>query len=168
MGPGGRRAALPCRSIRPAMCDTNLTRRQLLRRGALLAATFPALALVSQGESFALALERSRKRAAQASGLAVPMHLELVTVTDTEAVITWFTGDPTDLDEFGRPRPVAAPGRVLIGTNPDPSTWREVGAHGPTAYHHVEIGGLPPGTTYYWRAESSGVPAVPTVMLQPR
>ena len=147
------------------MCDTNLTRRQLLRRGALLAATFPALALVSQGESFALALERSRKRAAQASGLAVPMHLELVTVTDTEAVMTWFTCDPTDIDEFGRPRPVAAPGRVLIGTCPDPRTWREVGVHGPSAFHYVHVGDLSAGTTYYWRAESSGVPAVPTVIF---
>ena len=147
------------------MCDTNLTRRQLLRRGALFAATVPALALVSQGESFAAALERSRKRAAQASGLAVPMHLELVTVTDTEAVMTWFTCDPTDIDEFGRPRPVPAPGRVLIGTSPDPRTWREVGVHGPTPFHYVHVGDLTAGTTYYWRAESSGIPAVPTVIF---
>lgn len=147
------------------MCETNLSRRQLLRQAALLAATVPALSLVSQGQSFALALEATRRRGAQASGAAVPMHLELVTVTDTEAVITWFTGDPTDLDEFGRPRPVPAPGRVLIGSTPDPRTWREVGVHGPTPFHHVSVGDLTAGSTYYWRAESNGVPATPTVMF---
>lgn len=133
------------------MCDTLLTRRQLARYGALVAATFPAGGvLLSQRAS--------------AAGPAVPMHLELVTVTDTEAVITWFTGDVTAPDSFGRPAPVAAPGRVLIGTSPDPTTWVEVGAHEPTPYHYVEIAGLKPGTTYYWRAESGGVPAVPTTI----
>src|SRR4051794_41311470 len=100
-------------------------------------------------------------------GLAIPHNHELVTVTDTEAVITWFTGDPTQPDEFGRPLPVAAPGRVLIGTSPDPTTWVEVGAHGATAYHYVEVRGLRPGTTYYWRAPLWGgaagaAPGTPT------
>lgn len=95
-------------------------------------------------------------------GNAVPMHLELVTVTDRRAVITWFTGDPASLDEFGRPTPVSAPGRVLIGTSPDASTWEPIGDHRPTPYHYVEIKGLRPGTTYYWRAESNGVTAAPT------
>lgn len=129
-----------------------------MRYGALVAATFPAGAvLLSQ-------------RAAHA-GPAVPMHLELVTVTATSAVITWFTGDPTAPDGFGRPEPVAAPGRVLLGTSPDPTTWVPVGEHEPTPYHYVEISGLKPGTTYYWRAESGGIPAVPTTisntLLQP-
>src|SRR4051794_41328594 len=95
-------------------------------------------------------------------GLAIPHNHELVTVTDTEAVITWFTGDPTQPDEFGRPLPVAAPGRVLIGTSPDPSTWVEVGTHGATAYHYVEVRGLRPGTTYYWREGRAGVGLAPT------
>ncbi|MGZ4436993.1 MAG: metallophosphoesterase [Nocardioidaceae bacterium] len=137
------------------MCDATLTRRQLLRYGALVAATFPAARLLSP--QWALADQAG-------TGTAVPLHLELVTVTDTEAAITWFTGDPTSLDAFGRPTPVAAPGRVLIGTSPDVRTWKEVGAHGPTAYHYVEVRGLRPGTTYYWRAESNGVPAVPAVV----
>ena len=142
----------------PHVCEANLTRRQILRYGALVAATFPAARLAG---GFSL-VDR-----AFAAGPAVPMHLELVTVTDTEAVITWFTGDPTTPDEFGRPTPVAAPGRVLIGTSPDPSTWTEVGAHGPTPYHYVEVRGLRPGTTYYWRAESNGIPAAPTVIPLP-
>lgn len=147
------------------MCETNLTRRQLLRQAALLAATMPALSLVAQGHSFAVAAAVTRSRSAQAAGVPVPMHLELVTVTDTEAVITWFTCDPTDLDEFGRPRPLAAPGRVLIGTNPDPRTWREVGAHDATPFHYVNVTGLTAGTTYYWRAESNGVPATSTIIF---
>ncbi len=137
------------------MCQASLTRRQLLRYAALVGATFPV----------ASALDRGWALSAQAgSGLAAPINLELVTVTDTEAAITWFTGDPTQLDEFGRPLPVAAPGRVLMGTSPDPTGWVEVGAHGPTPYHYVEVRGLRPGTAYYWRAESAGRPAVPTVV----
>lgn len=125
-----------------------------MRYGALVAATFPAGGvLLSQ-------------RAAHA-GVPVPMHLELVTVTDTSAVITWFTGDPTAPDEFGRPAPVAAPGRVLLGTSPNPTTWVSVGEHEPTPYHYVEVSGLKPGTTYYWRAESSGVPATMTTIANP-
>ena len=138
------------------MCDANLTRRQLLRYAALVSATFPAASLLRS--DWALADQ------VLAAGPAVPINLELVTVTDSEAVITWFTGDVTSPDEFGRPTPVAAPGRVLIGTSPDVTTWKEVGAHAPTAYHYVEVTGLAPGTTYYWRAESGGIPAVPTVV----
>ena len=141
------------------MCQTNLTRRQVLRYSALVAATFPAAGLATG--RFSLVDQ------ALAAGPAVPMHLELVTVTDTEAVITWFTGDATTPDEFGRPTPIAAPGRVLIGTDPNPSTWTEVGAHGPTPYHYVEVRGLTPGTTYFWRAESNGIPAVQTVLSLP-
>lgn len=133
------------------MCPP-LTRRQVLRHAALVAATFPA-AEMSTGWSLA---EQA------VSGPAVPMHLELVTVTDTEAAVTWFTGDPTRPDEYGRPAPVAAHGRVLLGTSPDPRTWEEVGAHGPTPYHYVEVAGLRPGTRYYVRAESNGVPATRT------
>ena len=137
------------------MCEASLTRRQLLRYTALVAATFPASRVL--GSDWALAEQAGL-------GTPVPMNLELVTVTDTEAVITWFTGDPTAPDEFGRPAPVAAPGRVLIGTGPDVRTWKEVGAHGPTPYHYVEVRGLRPGATYYWRAESAGVQAIPTTL----
>lgn len=139
------------------MCDSSLTRRQLLRYTALVSATFPAARLLQP--EWALADTAG-------VGAAVPINLELVTVSDTEAIITWFTGDPSAPDEFGRPMPVAAPGRVLIGTSPDVRTWKEVGAHGPTPYHYVEVRGLKPGTTYYWRAESNGIPAVPTVVTR--
>lgn len=140
------------------MCVENLTRRQLLRYGALVSATLAAARLPGGGVTLAQAVEPGAGR------VPVPMNLELVTVSDTYAVITWFTGDPTALDEFGRPLPVAAPGRVLIGTSPDPRRWVEVGAHGPTAYHAVEVTGLRPGASYWWTAESDGVPATPTVV----
>ncbi|GAC1441205.1 MAG: hypothetical protein NVSMB55_08330 [Mycobacteriales bacterium] len=139
------------------MCDATLTRRQLLRYTALVSATFPAARLLAP--DWALAEQAG-------PGQAVPINLELVTVSDTDAVMTWFTGDPTMLDAFGRPTPVAAPGRVLIGTSPDVRTWKAVGAHSPTPYHYVEVRGLRPGTTYYWRAESNGLPAVPTVVTR--
>ena len=64
------------------MCQTSLTRRQLLRQAALLGATAPVLAAVSPLRSLAEALEAHRPGP---SGPAVPMHLELVTVTDTRA-----------------------------------------------------------------------------------
>jgi hypothetical protein len=137
-----------------------LTRRELLKYAALVAATFPASKVLRPGWSLA-------EEAAGPLNPAVPMNLELVTVTDTQAAVTWFTGDPTTPDEFGRPLPVAAPGRVLIGTRPNPRTWREVGAHGPTPYHYVEIDGLRQGRRYYYRAESNGVQAVPTVVPLP-
>ncbi len=127
-----------------------LSRRQFLRYSALAVASYPFL--------------RPDRLLADEPGLgvAVPMHLELVTVSDTRAVITWYTGDPTALDEFGRPIPVAAPGRMLIGTSPDPSTWEPIGSHRATPYHYVELTGLRPGATFYWRAESNGIPATPT------
>jgi Icc protein len=137
------------------VCEAGLSRRQLLRYAALVGATFPVASVLDRGWTLS---------AQAGAGIAAPINLELVTVTDTEAAITWFTGDPTNLDRFGRPQPVAAPGRVLIGTSPDPRTWHEVGSHHATAYHYVEIHGLKPGTTYYWRAESAGRPAVPTVI----
>ena len=129
-----------------------LTRRQLLRHAGLVAATFPAARMAAP--EWALAQE--------AGDLAVPMNAELVTVTDTEMVVTWFTGDPTRPDEYGRPTPVAAPGRLLLGTSPSPADWEEVASHEPTPYHHVRVRGLQPGTRYWFRAESNGLPAAPT------
>jgi 3',5'-cyclic-AMP phosphodiesterase len=140
-----------------------LTRRQALSYAALVGATIavptrawgatPSRRGVLTGEGLA---------GWSLTGNAVPMHLELVTVTDTTATLTWYTGDPTQLDEFGRPAPVAAPGRVLIGTTPVPLLMEEVQAHGATPYHHVEITGLTPGTRYFFVAESNGVPALAT------
>lgn len=129
-----------------------LTRRQFLRKSALVAATFP---LVHPGRGWSLATQSH-------AGLAVPMNLEVVTVTDTTATVTWFTGDPTQPDQFGRPAPVAAPGRVLIG--PSLLELEPVGTHEPTPYHYVEVTGLRPGSRYFFVAESNGIPAVGTTL----
>jgi hypothetical protein len=70
-----------------------LTRREMLRYAGLVAATplLPELA-------------RPVKAYAATEARAVPMHLELVTLTESTAVLTWFTGDPTKPDQYGRHR----------------------------------------------------------------
>lgn len=91
-------------------------------------------------------------------------HLELVTVTESSFVLSWFTADrlqsaPDD------PRPIAVESDSLVryGTNPD---RLDRVAHGPpdTAYHLVEVSGLRPGVTYHYQASSSGVVAVPRML----
>src|SRR3954451_14919895 len=136
------------------VCQTALTRRQLLRYAALVGATFPVASAIDKGWLLS---------AHAGTGFGSPPNIELGPVTDTEAVITWFTGDPTQPDKFGRPLPVAAPGRVLIGTSPDPRSWRPVGEHAAPPSHYGEILRLAPGRSYYWRAESAGQPASFTV-----
>ena len=130
-----------------------MSRRQLLRYFALAAAT-PVL------------LERPWRPArafAQVPSRAVPLNLELVTVTDTSCVLTWFTGDPASPDEYGRPRPVPADTVLELGTTPT-SLQRIVDRNDETPYHYVEVTGLEPGRAYFFRATSNGIGAVPTVI----
>jgi hypothetical protein len=94
----------------------------------------------------------------------VVQDLELVTVTDTSFVLTWFTGDR--VRQFGHdpgPDPVPTDSVVRYGTSPERLNC-EVSADGTTAYHHVEVGGLRPGTTYFYEASSAGQPAQPRVL----
>ena len=140
------------------MCYQDLTRRQALRYAALVSAT---LGVAGTARADATSLDALLTTSVVSGVPAVPMNLELVTVSDTYAIATWLTADPTDLDEFGRPRPVAAPGRLLMGTSRDPRTWVEVASHGPTPFHVAEVRGLRPGTRYWWRAESGGLVATP-------
>jgi Icc protein len=128
-----------------------LTRREVLRYGALVAAT----PLVRAGGW-------SPVRAFAATGArAVPMNLELVTLTESSAVITWFTGDPTSLDRFNRPTPVPANTRLYLGSSPL-DLQLIVDRNDDTPYHYVEVTGLTPGAGYAFRAESNGLVAVPT------
>lgn len=132
----------------PGCC--HLTRRQVLRWGALVAAT-PLLTLLEDPER-AYALPRA--------ATAVPMNLELVTLTETSVVITWYTGQLGSSDEFGRLAPMPAGGEVLLGTSP--TNLRQVWAErSPTPYHYAEIHGLEPGQTYFYVVSSNGVPAAP-------
>jgi hypothetical protein len=132
-----------------------LTRREVLQWGAIVAAS-PLLAALPDPER-AYGLTR-----AAAANPAIPIHLELVTLTETTAILTWFTGDPTRLDEAGRPAPMPADTEVLLGTSP--ADLRQVFYDPtPTPYHYVELTGLEPGRPYVYVARSGGLPATTAV-----
>jgi Icc protein len=137
----------------PRCC--HLTRREVLQWGALVAAS-PLLAALADPER-AYGLTRQ-----VAGNPALPMNLELVTLTETSAILTWFTGDPTRIDPVGRLAPMPADTELLLGTS---LTTLQTVVHDTTAtpYHHVELTGLEPGATYFYVAKSGGLPAVPTV-----
>ena len=127
------------------MTSCHPTRRQALSWAALAAAT-PMLV---------------RSETARAAGPVVPMDLELVTLTETSVVLTWYTGDSGSPDGLGRFAPAPADTEVLMGTNP--AALKQVFVEkGPTAYHYAEIHGLEPGQTYFYSARSGGVPAAPS------
>jgi calcineurin-like phosphoesterase family protein/purple acid phosphatase-like protein len=135
----------------PPCC--HLSRRQLLRWAAVVAAS-PLLGALDDPE-----------RAYAATGPAVGLNLELVTLTETSAILTWYTGDPTRLDDVHRPTPVPADTEVLLGTSP--SNLRQAFHDAkPTPYHYVELTGLEPGQTYYYVARSNGLAAVPSIATE--
>lgn len=111
-------------------------------------------------------------RGAGSNQTDVHLHAGELTVTSastTSFQLSWYTADPTRLFDLGRPVPVAADTVVRYGTSPDPTTWttwRDAGP--PTAYHHAEITGLTPGTTYWFEASSNGVKAVNVSAALPR
>jgi hypothetical protein len=132
----------------------HLSRRQILKWGALVAAT-PFLAGAAD-------LERAygfRRRGA--STPCLPINLELVTLTETSAILTWFTGDPTRVDSMGRLAPVPADTEVLLGTT-DGNLQVVLSDPTPTAYHYAELTGLEPGRPYVYVARSNGIPAIPS------
>jgi hypothetical protein len=106
------------------------------------------------------ALDPERAYAQTAGATALPINLELVTVTETSMVVTWFTGDPTQVDSMGRLAPVPADTELLLGTSPS-SLATVFHESAPTPYHYVEITGLQPEQTYFFIARSGGLPAVP-------
>jgi 3',5'-cyclic-AMP phosphodiesterase len=91
------------------------------------------------------------------------VHLELVTLTEDSAVITWFTGVPGTDDGLGHMLPAVTDGEVVYGTHPARLN-RVAGEDRATAHHHVELTGLEPGQTYYYQARSRGVAATPTAL----
>ena len=56
--------------------------------------------------------------ASTSSGAISPVNLELVTLTEDHAVITWYTGYTGTDDGLGRMRPAPADGEVHWGTHP--------------------------------------------------
>jgi Icc protein len=139
-------------------CGTGSTRRQALLWGSLLAAA-------------PLAVEPTAR--ADSTGLVV-RDVEVVTVTDTSAVITWFSGSSTAVDAYGQPQPVLTDTELLLGDVdpstgfPVPSTLKPV-LHDatPTAYHYAEVTGLEPGHAYSFAAVSNGVVASQTTIQFP-
>jgi calcineurin-like phosphoesterase family protein/purple acid phosphatase-like protein len=127
-------------------CD--FTRRDLLRWTAYAAAVAP--------------LALSATPAFASTGTIAPVNLELVTLAEDHAVITWFTGVPGTDDGIGQMTPAPADGEVRYGTRPDKlNKVAHDSVHG-TPYHHVELTGLEPGRTYYYQAFSQGIAAQPT------
>ena len=132
-----------------------MTRRQLLQWAGLVAATPLLAALDDSSRAYGMT------RAASA-GPTLSINLELVTLTETSAILTWFTGDPTQPDSMGRLAPVPTDTEVLLGTAQ--STLQQVFFDAtPTPYHYVELTGLEPGQTYFYVARSGGVPATSSV-----
>lgn len=108
-------------------------------------------------------LARDRAIASAAGAPAkdlVVTDLEVVTVTDTAAVITWFTGSATAVDRYGRPDPVSTDTEILLGA-PNSTAPMTTVLHDrtPTAFHYAEITGLEPGRTYTFTARSAGIDA---------
>jgi 3',5'-cyclic-AMP phosphodiesterase len=127
-------------------CDFN--RRHLLRWTAAVAAAVPAAAI-------------ARPAYADSRGVT-PVNLELVTLAEDHAVITWYTGQAGTDDGLGRMIPAPADGEVRYGTHPARLNRRAFGISGHTPYHYVELRGLEPGQTYYYQAYSQGKAATPT------
>ncbi|MEU1273135.1 metallophosphoesterase family protein [Streptomyces sp. NPDC005799] len=123
---------------------------EVLRSGALLA---PALLR---------AVSAARTRLPHHHPIAA-VHLELVTLIEDRAIITWYTGLPGTDDGFGHMLPALTEGEVVYGTHPG-RLDRVAGEDLPTAHHHVELTGLEPGQTYYYQARSRGVAARPTAL----
>jgi hypothetical protein len=141
-------------------CSCHVTRRDLLRWSALIAAA-PLVGCSDRAETAA-------RVAATTAGVdprvVSPVNLELVTLTETSAVITWYTGVPGTDDGTKRMVPSPSDGQVSFGTSPSRLTRTAHDEGGPTAYHYVELTGLEPGQTYYYRATSAGKPATPTAL----
>ncbi|HEY8740101.1 MAG TPA: metallophosphoesterase family protein [Candidatus Dormibacteraeota bacterium] len=133
-----------------------LTRREMLRYGAMVAAT----PLIPSGGWLPV------RAFGATAATAVPINLELVTLTESSVVITWFTADPTRLDRFNRPAPVPSNTQLFLGPSPL-ALQKVVDRDDETPYHYVEITGLTPGMTYFYRAESNGLVAVPTAYTIP-
>ncbi|MFB9465662.1 metallophosphoesterase [Streptomyces cinereospinus] len=97
-------------------------------------------------------------------GPVAAVQLELVTLAEDHAVVTWFTGVPGTDDGLGQMVPAPTDGEVVYGTHPARLN-RVAGEPGPTAHHQVELTGLEPGQTYSYQARSRGVAAATPLHL---
>ncbi|MFD0502620.1 hypothetical protein ACFQ0G_06065 [Streptomyces chiangmaiensis] len=98
-------APLAAVSVLPAPCE-------VLRSGALLAPDLLRAASVA-----VLGRQARRGRPPHRDAVAA-VHLELVTLTEDRAVITWYTGVPGTDDGLGRMIPAVTESEVVYGTSP--------------------------------------------------
>jgi Icc protein len=94
---------------------------------------------------FALALSMLPRRT-RAQESVDAKNIELVTVTDSRAVLTWESENPTE-------------GAVLYGAAPERLDQQATDPAGRTRYHRVEIGGLDPGATIHYEVQADGIKA---------
>jgi hypothetical protein len=137
-----------------------VTRRDLLRWTAFAAAAAPAgagLLLPTRPAGAAGATG-----ATGATGGVTASDLELVTLTEDRAIITWWSGATGSTDDLGRLEPTPADAVVEWGTDPARLDRTATSDRTDTPYHRVELTGLEPGRTYHYRARSNGVLATPT------
>jgi 3',5'-cyclic AMP phosphodiesterase CpdA len=87
----------------------------------------------------------------------VVTDLDVVTITDTSVIITWYTGSTTAQDAYGKPAPVNADTEILLADPSTPTSLKSVYHDAtPTAYHYAEVTGLEPGRSYVFQAQSNG------------
>lgn len=92
----------------------------------------------------------------------IPVAVELITVTDTTATVTW-----TTVYASGRRLPVAAAGRLLVADAGVPGSWRVAAVSGPAVHHHAEITDLEPRQRYCWRLDPDGPGGEFTTLQRP-
>lgn len=131
-----------------------VTRRDILRWTAFAAAAAPA----GVGP-----LVAPRRAWAAATDDVTPTNLELVTLTEDEAIITWYTGLTGSDDGLGRMEPAPASAEVSWGTDSARLDRVTTSGRTDTPYHRVRLSGLEPGRTYHYQARSAGKLAAPTV-----
>jgi hypothetical protein len=105
----------------------------------------------------------ARAWAAGGPGDVLSTNLELVTLTEDEAIITWYTGASGSVDGLGRMEPMPADAEVVWGTSPTALDQVASSERTDTPYHRVRLTGLEPGRTYYYQARSGGSLAAPTL-----
>lgn len=96
----------------------------------------------------------------------VASELEVVTVTDSSAILTWTT---RARDHAGRlcPAPADTEIRIAPADAAYPPRRYSIDSR-PTAYHYAQIEGLDPGRAYRFEAYSGGCRAVPARTLVTR
>jgi hypothetical protein len=105
------------------------SRREVMRLSALIAGG----TLVSVAGA-----DRAYAASTRSAGVS-PVFLDLVTVTEDSAIMTWYTGVPGTSDGTGQMKPAPAEGELLFGTGPSRLNRRvsEILVKGPEGGHQV-------------------------------